>query len=73
MPIDVLCPQCQQRYKLKADKVGKPFRCIKCQNQFVPTSSPTPQQTLSASNETIMGVPPPPPPGPSGPDEPKNP
>ncbi len=61
MSVDVLCPQCQQRYKFKPNQIGKNFRCIKCQNQFVPTAPPQQPPTLSPSDETMMGTIPRPP------------
>jgi len=56
MPVEILCPQCQQRYRLKPDRVGKQFRCINCQNLFVPTAQPTPPPAPAASDETILGA-----------------
>ncbi len=62
MPVEILCPQCQQRYQLKPDRVGKQFRCIKCQNLFLPAPLPPPPGTPATSDETILGTVPPPPP-----------
>jgi hypothetical protein len=59
MPVETLCPQCQQRYRLNPALAAKKFRCLKCQNLFVPTPAPPTPPAPTASDETIAGMPPP--------------